>query len=183
MSTNSNFISISGLDPALTQLAEMVGLLKASQGDPDELLLQGDWFENPIEKSSDGIKQNPQAFAELLATLLGEVSGHALGIPTKTPGLLGNWHAIPNPESGKPTGLYLVTMEDDLEEGIYTFSIGVMHGWELTADEQTIDISGYGLIPLLQLGNGNLSAVLGEKGYPITVGLTGAFKTTRRKSC
>ena len=174
MSTNSNFISISGLDPALTQLAEMVGLLKASQGDPDELLLQGDWFENPIEKSSDGIKQNPQAFAELLATLLGEVSGHALGIPTKTPGLLGNWHAIPNPESGKPTGLYLVTMEDELEEGVYTFSIGVMHGWELTADEQTIDISGYGLIPLLQLGNGNLSAVLGEKGYPITVGLTGA---------
>lgn len=174
MSANSNFISISGLDPALSLLAEMVGLLKANQSNSDELLLQGDWFENPIEKSSDGIKQNPQAFAELLATLLGEVSGHALGIPAKTPGLLGNWHAIPNPESGNPSGLYLVTMKDDTKEEVYTFSIGVMHGWELTADDQKIDISGYGLIPLLQLGNGNLSAVLGEKGYPITVGLTGA---------
>ncbi|VAW74540.1 diguanylate cyclase/phosphodiesterase (GGDEF & EAL domains) with PAS/PAC sensor(s) [hydrothermal vent metagenome] len=173
MIKDSNSICISGLDPALSQLAEMLGLLAIDSQDPNTQCINSSWFEDPISQSSEGIKNNPAAFAKLLATLLGEVAGNALGIPAENPGLLGNWHPIPNPSNKEATGLYLVTTQDSSEPSHYIFSLGLMHTWPMPSASPEIDISAYALVPLIKLGGGSLTALLGVKGYPITVGLTG----------
>ncbi len=164
-------VSISGLDPVLASMGEMVGLLEPGSA-RGELKLDDSWFSDPIGKTSAGVKENPAAFADLLGQLLGSVAGHALGVPVKDPALLGTWYPVSNPQTGDPTGLYVVTYaQTDGGVDYQVFGLGAYHAWKVPSDKPALQVDAWGLVPLLRMGNGSLEPVLQSPGYPITVGI------------
>lgn len=172
MALNDDAVCFSGLDPVLEQMGGMVGLLETDPaGSGGSRIIPG-WFEDPISSTSQGIQSNPKAFAELLETLLGQVAGHALGVPAKSPGMLGSWYPIPNPKTQEPTGLYVVSYPDPNDPDRYVFGLGVLHQWKIPSTDTAIEVDAYGLVPLIRLGGGDLAAVIGTNGYPITVGVS-----------
>ncbi|HEX6370731.1 MAG TPA: DUF6603 domain-containing protein [Longimicrobium sp.] len=160
-------VTVTGLDPVLATLGQMVGLL-APTGTEGVYSLQGAWFENPVASTSAGVKQNPAQIAALLAQLLGQVAGSGLGVPVRDPALLGTWYPIANPATNLPTGLFIVSYPKD---GNQVFGLGVYHAWNVPPSVPTVRVSAWGMIPILRLGEGVMEPVLNLQGYPITVGI------------
>jgi hypothetical protein len=159
-------VTLSGLDPAAASLGRMVGLLRDRTD--GSFTLDPAWFENPVEKTSSGVKDDPAKVADLLAQLLGEVGGRALGVPVKDPALLGTWYPIQNPKTQLPTGLYVVSYADGKRQ---VFGLGAFHRWRLPADAPALTVNAWGLVPVVRVGAEGVQPVLNLAGYPITVGI------------
>ncbi len=162
-------LDFSSLDPLLIDIGLMIGLLTASG---DQLSLNGQWFANPLKNTSDGFKNNSDRLPDILEKLLGELSGNALGIPIKDPALLGRWFPLRNPQTGEVTDLNIVNYSQGSEQ---IFGFGVRHsytvklsGAEVGPDEVVMSV--WGLIPLIKVGPDGLGFVIGQAGYPITLG-------------
>lgn len=164
--SNDNSIQFDGLDPALGAIGQLVGLLTSDGG--ESYTVNGDWFENPIEKTSAGVTANGDQIGSILSTILGNVAGHALGVPVSDPALLGTWSPIQDPTGdGNPTGLYVVSYQQD---GNSVYGLGVYRNWQLTQSPK-IQVDVWGLVPLLLLGGSKVQPAFTQPGYPITVGL------------
>lgn len=164
-------IEVEGLSPAVLQLALAAGLLRQKTGAPGVYELDPDWFTDPVGKTGAAFKTNGAELAELLAQLLGDIGGKALGIPIQDPGNLGTWYPIQNPESGAATGLYLISRTTGPET---VFGIGTMYVWPLGDD---LSVRAWGMVPLIAVGGGNLSVVVGQEAYPLNCGLEFSGKT------
>ncbi|HEX8375876.1 MAG TPA: hypothetical protein VF606_11940, partial [Geminicoccaceae bacterium] len=163
-------VTLSGLDPAAAALGRMVGLLQ-DRAD-GSFTLDPAWFESPVEMTSRGVKDDPAKVADLLAQLLGEVGGRALGVPVKDPALLGTWYPVQNPKTQRPTGLYVVSYERGTgAEKTQVFGLGAFHRWRLPADSPALSVSAWGLVPIVRVGKDGVAPVLNVPGYPITVGI------------
>jgi hypothetical protein len=164
-------VEIEGLDPQVTELGVMVGLLREKSGAPGTYELNPTWFEDPIGKTATALKTNGNAIGILLTTLLGSIGGKALGIPVKDPGNLGTWYPIQNPDTGKPTGLYILsrTVGDQTVLGI-----GTQVSWQLVGD---VELRVWGVVPLVALGAGGIALAAGSAAYPFEVGIEVASKT------
>lgn len=169
-------VNSSALDPVIVNIAQMVDLLKPVAGKSDAFELNEEWFQNPLEKTSQGIQNNGTQIAELLEQLLGQVGGHALGIPVQDPAILGTWYPLRKPGSDEVTGLYIVSYERD---GNQIFGLGTLHTWSVSLSSQNLKIKGpqkiavkvWGLIPLVQVGKGTFSRVLGAANNPFVLGI------------
>ncbi|CAH9066854.1 hypothetical protein PSECIP111854_03972 [Pseudoalteromonas sp. CIP111854] len=157
------------VDHLLLNIGQMIGLLINNNG---KYVLNDQWFANPLQQTSDGFKNNSEQLPAILSELMGELSGTALGIPVKDPGLLGSWYPIKNPSNGELTGLNIVNYAQGKEQ---VFGFGVRHNW--VVDLPSADIgpdkivtSVYGLIPLIKVGPNGLGIVIGQAGAPITLG-------------
>ncbi len=162
-------LDFSSLDPLLIDIGLMIGLLSASG---DQLSLNSEWFANPLKNTSEGFKNNSDRLPDILEQLLGELSGNALGIPIKDPALLGRWFPLRNPQTGQVTDLNIVNYSQGSEQ---IFGFGVRHSYtvKLAAAEvgpEEVVMSVWGLIPLIKVGPSGLGFVLGQAGYPITLG-------------
>ncbi|HEX6099225.1 MAG TPA: DUF6603 domain-containing protein [Thermoanaerobaculia bacterium] len=164
-------IEVEGLDPQVLQLALAAGLLRPKAGSPGVYELDPLWFTDPVGKTGDAFKTHGAELAGLLAQLLGNIGGKALGIPIKDPGHLGTWYPIQNPETGTPTGLYLTS---NTVGGETVFGIGTTYIWPLGAD---LEVRAWGMVPLVAVGNGNVSVVAGSEKYPLNCGVEFAGKT------
>jgi|GEM_PF-1326494 len=159
-------VTLSGLDPAAAALGRMVGLLR-DRAD-GSFTLDPAWFEHPVERTSSGVKNDPARVADLLAQLLGEVGGRALGVPVKDPALLGTWYPIQNPRTQLPTGLYVVSYADGRRQ---VFGLGAFHRWRLPANSPALTVNAWGLVPVIRVGDQGVQPVLNLAGYPITIGV------------
>ncbi|KTS23845.1 hypothetical protein NS230_16375 [Methylobacterium indicum] len=180
----SSPIQVSGstLDAPVLSLAVAVGLLR--ERSPGSGLYEVDpaWFENPLGNVSEALKTQGPELASLLTQLLGQVGGHALGIPVRNPGSLGTWAPINKPESGAPSGLYLVTYPEPAEgpPTDQVFGLGVLYeasmqaaaeGVQAAVGPAAIQVSLWGSLPILKVGRGALSLTLGQHQYPVTLGI------------
>lgn len=165
---SNNGVCMDGLDPALGSLGELIGLLNQT-GDDGKYCVDGTWFESPIARSSAGVKDNGEKLAELLAQLLGEVGGQALGVPVQDPALVGTWYPIRRPDTGEPTGLYVGSYAKDKAQ---VYGLGVYHKWTVAAEQGPgLQVDVWALVPLLRVGGGQFGPVFTEQGYPITIGV------------
>ncbi|WP_323121966.1 DUF6603 domain-containing protein [Burkholderia alba] len=161
------------LDSTVAALGLAVGLLIPA-GDGPVYALNATWFEDPVGNIGKAFRDGGGDLAALLAQLLGQVGGHALGLPVRNPGSLGQWMPINNPSTGKPTGVYLVTEPD--ASGAQVFGLGVMYVTTFAASAMpsgpaSIDVSLWGRLPLLKLGKGEFTLTLGQPGYPLQTGI------------
>ncbi|WAC71546.1 hypothetical protein OU995_18415 [Roseateles sp. SL47] len=166
-------INGASLDPTVAALGLAVGLLQPAGAGP-VYALNTAWFADPVGNIGQAFKSNGAELANLLAQLLGQVGGHALGIPVRNPGSLGQWMPINNPATSQPTGLYLVSDTDP--KGNQVFGLGVMYlstftSTGLASGPASIEVSLWGLMPLVTLGQGNFGLALGQAGYPLQVGI------------
>lgn len=175
-------VSRSTLDTPVLSLAVAVGLLHETSPGSGTYEVDPAWFGNPLGNVSDALKTQGPELASLLMQLLGQVGGHALGIPVKNPGSLGTWAPINKPETGAPSGLYLVTYPEPAEGPAtdQVFGLGVLYekGTQAAADDAqarvgpaAIQVSLWGLLPILKVGQGALSPTLGQHRYPVTLGI------------
>lgn len=163
-------VTVSGLDPAAAALGRMVGLLR-DRGE-GSFTVDPAWFENPVEQTSRGVKDDPAKVADLLAQLLGDVGGRALGVPVKDPALLGTWYPIQNPRTQRPTGLYAVSYERGKgAEKVQVFGLGAFHRWSMPPASPALTVNAWGLVPIVRVGKMGVQPVLNVPGYPITVGI------------
>jgi hypothetical protein len=170
LAAGASGVTLSGLDPAAAALGRMVGLLR--DGTDGSLSLDTAWFESPLEKTSRGVRDDPAKVADLLAQLLGEVGGRALGVPVKDPALLGTWYPIRNPATQLPTGLYVVSYERGAgAEKTQVFGLGAFHRWSLPAGAPALTVNAWGLVPIVRVGRDGVQPVLNVAGYPITLGI------------
>ena len=157
------------VDSLLLNVGQMIGLLLESNG---QYALNDQWFANPLQQTSAGFKENSNKLPAILSELMGELSGNALGIPVKDPGLLGTWYPIKNPSNGDPTGLHIVNYA---LAGDQVFGLGVRHSWSVKLSDADVGpneivASVYALVPLIKVNPEGLDLVIGQEGYPITMG-------------
>ncbi|WP_346897378.1 DUF6603 domain-containing protein [uncultured Roseibium sp.] len=181
-------ISSKETDSQVIQLGQACGLLRPVPGQDGVSELNDNWFEDPVGKTGEGLADNPETLAKLIAGLIGDLSGSSLGIPVKEPGALGTWYPINKPGTEEPSGLYLATQPSTDEargtsEPPTVFGVGVMYTKpvNLSAEDKAeldlvadgpdgIDIKVWGLIPVVLLGNGAVSVVAGSEAHPFTMG-------------
>ena len=166
----SPIVITAGMDSQVVQLALAVGLFVPS-ATPDSYELNPDWFTDPVGKTGAALQANGDALGALIGQLLGSVGGKAIGVPVKEPGMLGTWYPIQNPETGDATGLYLTTRDD---EGPTVFGIGTTYSWPLADD---INVTAFGVVPLLSIGSDGISVILGQATAPLSVGVEVVGKT------
>ena len=170
---NGSGVTFSGLDPLLGSVGGMIGLLTQTDADTKTYALDENWFTDPINKTRDGIKKSPEQFGALLAQLLGEIGGNAMGIPVKDPALLGTWYPIQYKNSeGKSvaSGLYIVSYTDANTKAT-VIGLGVLKRWGIMPDDPKINVDVWGLIPFALFNNGDFGLAFTEAGYPISVGV------------
>ncbi|PPL03106.1 DUF6603 domain-containing protein [Parapedobacter indicus] len=170
--TEPQGVTFTDLDPILGSLGQLIGLLYSS--DNSTYTLNPDWFKDPVASTKSGVTENPEQFSALLAQMLGEAGGNALGIPVQDPALLGTWYPIMY--QGEPTGLYIVSYQKtEIEAGqASTFTaigLGVLHSWQVTPSNPLLDVKVWGLVPFLKLGNGSLEMTFSSPGYPLSIGV------------
>ena len=167
----------SQLAPTLIKLGEAIGILMAVPDTENAYQLNQAWFQNPLNVTGDNLGTNGATIASLFTELLGEVSAGALGLPGQDLGAMGRWNPIPNPQTGKATGFYLVNYPQDpnLPNGDQIFGIGVLQQWKFDAvagaDGVNIGVRAWGLLPILKIGTGGMSLVLGQSANPLNMGL------------
>ncbi|NVI83615.1 DUF6603 domain-containing protein [Janthinobacterium sp. BJB401] len=168
----------SQLAPTLLKLGIAIGILRAVQGQANSYELNPDWFQNPMNLTGDNLSTNGATIAELFAELLGEVSASALGLPAQDLGSMGVWNPIPYPGSLTATGFYLVNyaVNPDLVNSDQVFGIGVLHQWDFAAQGvadgvSDIEVSAWGLLPVLKIGQGGMHMVLGNSDFPLNMGV------------
>lgn len=167
----------SSMDSLLLQIGCAIGIL---QKDPksDSVIINTDWFQDPIKNiQSMPTKQREDLFI-LLDSLFGSISGTTLGAPGGD--LNGTWFSIPNPATGKPSGLSLVstavpTVGNTPAGTLY--SIGLLVPWRRG---DALTVTPFLSLPLVFASeSGTTSSVLGNVSqYPIRLGLVvsgGAF--------
>lgn len=170
VTTSKSTSSFSGLDPILSSLGVLVGLLK-SEGD-DSYSLISEWFTDPYTYTKAGIVKNPKEFTNLFSELFGEIGGNALGIPIQNSGVLGTWYPIKYSKDGEDvnTGVNIVTYQKDTSTVI---GLGVYHAWEF-GDPVTIQSSIWGLIPFVAIdpedAEDPVKITFVSQGYPIVFG-------------
>ncbi|QVN23783.1 DUF6603 domain-containing protein [Burkholderia pyrrocinia] len=172
-STTPILINGQRLEPTVAALGLAVGLLRVA-GDGPVYALNADWFADPVGNIGKAFRDDGGDLAALLVQLLGQVGGHALGLPVRNPGSLGQWMPINNPATGKPTGVYLVSETD--AAGAQVFGLGVMYvstfaASALPSGPASVEVSLWGRLPLLKLGKGEFALTLGQPGYPLQVGI------------
>lgn len=158
-------LTLSGLDPAAAALGRMVGLLKDADG--DALTVDPAWFQDPVANTSRGVKDDPGKVADLLAQLLGEVGGRAVGVPVTDPAREGSWYPIQDPRTGRATGLHIVSYE---RGGARVFGLGALARWTVSA-EPAATVNAWGLVPVVIIEKTGVKPVLNVPGHPITVGI------------
>ena len=176
-------VKAADINPVVVDVGQLVGLLVPDPIHESDYTLNQDWFKSPFAATEDGIKQNPKRLAELLGEVLGAVGGNAHGIPAKNPALLGSWYPIPNPaKDGAPTDLNVVAYPDPHQAGAMVFGFGALLKFEYNlAPEKVaapaisgpkgIRVQAWALAPLLRIGPNGASAVVSQKGYPLSFGI------------
>ncbi len=185
---NPIVVDTHGMEVPVVTLAVSCGLLRPVEGKDSVYELNPDWFTDPVGKTGEGFSNNPETLALLVAQLIGQASGSSLGIPIKEPGSLGTWYPINKPGTDVPSGLYLATQpvsDDRNADGAQSsvFGLGVMYTKTVSLsseDQQSLDLVAdgpaeialrvWGLIPVVLMGNGEVSVVAGSAGHPFTMG-------------
>jgi len=173
--SGGNGVSFSGLDPVLGSLGVMIGLLKSTDPSTNSYELINEWFTDPITKTEAGFKANPKQVGQLLAQLLGQLGGNALGLPQSDPALLGTWYPIQIKKDGQyqPTGLYLVSIDNE-KEGSTALGLGVLKKWSLPTDAPVVDVDVWALIPAVLInedGSFGLTFTATNNVNPISIGV------------
>ncbi len=173
---DGNGVSFSGLDPLLGNVGVMIGLLKLTDQATNAYSLDTDWFKDPVGNVQKGIKEAPEQIGALLAQILGEVGGNAVGIPVKDPALLGTWYPIQHKNAqgeSVPTGLYIVSYTDTAPapDTATVIGVGVLKKWGIMPDSPVIDVDVWGLIPFVLFKDGGFHMAMSEPGYPVSIGV------------
>jgi hypothetical protein len=170
-------ITAADLDPLVASLGRLLGLLTPNG---DQLDLNLDWFQHPVQQSTAGVKQNGAELVSLFSQLLGEAGGNALGIPVTDPALLGTWYPVSSPgQAQEPNGLYAVAYPVDATKpaGAQVFGLGALYGTTIdlgaaaSVGPSAISIKAFGMLPLVQVGDGAFDLVLGTAGFPLSLGI------------
>ncbi|MBP2232600.1 hypothetical protein J2847_005931 [Azospirillum agricola] len=184
-------IDTRGMEVPVVQLAIAVGLLRRLPGDGSLCALNPDWFSDPVRQTGVGLASGGPELARLIAQLIGQVSGNALGAPVPDPGALGTWYPINRPGTGEPSGLYLAT--HDLPSGTGTpdtvYGLGVMSAVTVALGNAVqvglpagvtgpagVAVRLWGVAPAVRLGGGTVTVAAGRAGVPFRMGfeVTGA---------
>ena len=170
LSDSQPIASFSGLDPILSSLGVLIGLLKKSSDNGYELIPE--WFTDPFTATKAGIVKNPTEFNALFQALLGNIGGSSLGIPVQNSEILGNWYPISYEKNGKDhnTGVHVVIYQSGEST---VFGLGVFHDWEFGTPVE-LQASVWGLMPFVAIEPGNvhnpLKITFVNKGFPIVLG-------------
>jgi len=159
------------IDTTVARLGVLVGVL---DGTPDEgsLTFKEEWFTDPLSNIESIPKNKAQSdqLIKLLEELLGTVSGDALGSPKKTENR--TWYPISLPTTpAKPTGLYLITEDVPVSNGVNTAHTVVGLGTVHEYDAAGVAVRPYIYVPILEMPTQNGVFVLGGKDHPIEVGV------------
>ena len=176
-------LAAADLNPVIATLGQMVGLLTPTKdaSGAAQFSLVFDWFSDPLARTSAGVKNNGDQVVALMAQLLGEVGGTALGIPVSNPGLLGTWYPINLPGSTTPSGLYAVAYELGAQQDGATvkrqvLGLGTLYTQAIKVPAASvgpaeIDVDVWGMLPLVQVGGGSFELALGAAGSPLSLGV------------
>ncbi|SJN54921.1 hypothetical protein VR7878_00993 [Vibrio ruber DSM 16370] len=168
-------VSFSGIDPILSSLGVLVGLLE-SQGE-ERFALVPEWFTDPYTQTKAGIVNHPEEFNALFEALLGEIGGNAFGIPIQNPALLGNWYPIRYEKAGQDvqTGVNVVLYQVG---SATVFALGVYHDWSF-GTPATLQAAVWGVMPFVAIdpkADDPIKITFVTPGFPIVAGasVTGA---------
>lgn len=182
VSTSTDATDGQSLDPTLSDIGRLVGLLKPGPTD-GSFVLNSAWFDNPVSATQTGVRHNADQLTDLLERLLGSLGGNALGVPSTDPALLGTWIPIPNPENDyKPSNLYVVSSK---QGEVTVFGFGAKVSWTSTPSSKNPDsaengikgpasvmVEAWALLPLLKIDPVNgVSCALTTAGSPLSIGI------------
>ncbi len=174
--SGGNGVTFSGLDPVLGSLGVMIGLLKSIDATTNTYELINEWFLDPITNVESGFKANPRELGQLLGQLLGTLGGNALGLPQSDPAILGSWYPIQiknNDGDYVPTGLYLVTIDNETE-GSTAIGLGILRTWSVPIDTPVVDVNVWALLPAIVInsdGSFGLTFTDANSVNPISIGV------------
>ena len=141
------------LDPRVSNLGSLIGLLKQGQ-------VNQDWFAHPGTELGNIPRRVPELL-QLTADILGPGT-----TPTGVPG--GTWYSLPNPVDASPTGFYLVAPPPPSDTAI--IGLGVLN----TTGYGKLSFTSYGYLPLFKLSsNASPSFVIGTQ--PLSIGVTASL--------
>lgn len=149
----------SALNPALLALGELAGLI-VDDGDRGEVRFNDGWF-----GGANGALRGIGGRLDKLVSLIDAVLAPALNpSPGARPGA--RWYALPDPTSGAPTPLHLVTPPSGAKEG--EIGLGVVISFAGGAGRASISLSLYA--PLFKYGGGAGAAfIAGEPDRPLAI--------------